>query len=119
VIRFGKIFEEVKACASLPFLQIDLLSAADHNFLHSPILNRALCYCIAGEASSGLAIYGRRDHKRENEDDQEEKNLWDFVSAEASTDPGHCALSILRVIVKPFRQPAREAQASIALRGIS
>src|SRR6266704_1059330 len=40
VIGLGKILEEVKGRASLPRLQIDFLSAANHNFLHALMLNR-------------------------------------------------------------------------------
>ncbi len=40
VIGLGKILEEVKARAALPRLQVDLLSAANHTFLHARMLNR-------------------------------------------------------------------------------
>ena len=40
MIGFGKILEEVKGRASLPRLQINFLSAANHNFLHALMLNR-------------------------------------------------------------------------------
>jgi len=36
VIGLGKTLEEMKARAALPRLQVDLLSAANHNFLHTP-----------------------------------------------------------------------------------
>src|SRR6266496_1147412 len=40
VIGLGKILEEVKVRAALPRLQINFLSAANHNFLHALMLNR-------------------------------------------------------------------------------
>jgi hypothetical protein len=36
----SKILEEVKGRAALPPLQIDLLSTANHNFIHAGMLNR-------------------------------------------------------------------------------
>src|SRR6266702_1468556 len=40
VIGLGKILEEVKVRVALPRLQINFLSAANHNFLHALMLNR-------------------------------------------------------------------------------
>jgi hypothetical protein len=40
MIGLGKTLEEIKARASLPRLQVDLLSAANHNLSHALMLNR-------------------------------------------------------------------------------
>ena len=40
MIGLGKILEEVKSCAALPSLQVDLLSIANHNCLHALMVNR-------------------------------------------------------------------------------
>jgi hypothetical protein len=51
VIGLGKTLEEMKARAALPRIQVDLVPAGDHNFLHAVMLNRrSLLYRCRREA---------------------------------------------------------------------
>jgi hypothetical protein len=43
VIGFGEILEELKSRAALPRLEVDLASAANHDFFHANMLNRQGC----------------------------------------------------------------------------
>jgi hypothetical protein len=43
VIGFGEILEELKSRAALPRLKVDLASAANHDLLHTRMLNRQVC----------------------------------------------------------------------------
>jgi uncharacterized protein involved in type VI secretion and phage assembly len=51
VIGLSKTLEEIKTRATLPRLQVDLLSAANHNFLHALMLNRRSLSITADERS--------------------------------------------------------------------